>query len=132
MSFAYRKIEARILKSHKSEALAEQGGCCRYCMAPLTISQATADHRVPRSKGGLNVRANIIAACQPCNAAKGSLPVLGFTRMLKGALPPAGAPLSILMAWSRRRIWLATHRACRTIRYSAGLENNTPVGKRAA
>jgi hypothetical protein len=130
MSGKQRRFESHVLKSHKSEALQEQGGCCRYCLQPLTVKTATADHRLARAKGGANDRANIVAACEPCNKAKGSLNVLSFVSAIKR--PTAGAPVAIWMAWSRRRMWLATYRACRNIRYAVGLDNDTPVGRRAA
>jgi hypothetical protein len=42
------------------------------------IRTATPDHFVPASKGGGNGGANIVAACAPCNQAKGDrLPTLG-------------------------------------------------------
>lgn len=126
----YRKVESETLRRFKAEALTEQGGCCRYCFAPLTIRTATADHVKAKSKGGTNARKNIIAACADCNFAKASLNVLSFTRQIKQPRP--GSSFAIWMAWSRRRVWLATHRACRNIRYAAGLENNTPIGRRAA
>lgn len=124
------RFDAHVLKSHKVQALAEQDGCCRYCLEPLTIKTVTADHKLARSKGGTNARSNIVAACEPCNRAKGSLSVLSFTRAIKA--PEPGAPLAIHMAWARRRLWLAAHRACRNIRYAVGLKNDTPVGRKAA
>jgi 5-methylcytosine-specific restriction endonuclease McrA len=130
MGRAYKQVEARILRNHRTEALAEQGGCCRYCFAPLTVKTSTADHRRPRANGGTNARRNIVACCLDCNMTKGSMPVLAFTRAIKN--PPAGASFYMWMAWSRRRVWLATHRASRNIRYAVGLENNTPIGKVAA
>lgn len=124
-----RKFESHVLSAHKREALAEQGGVCRYCLAPLTHRTATADHKLARSRGGTNERRNIVAACEPCNKAKGSMAVLSFTKCIKN---PLGASLAIHLAWSRRRVWLATYRACRGISYSAGLPNDTPVGRIAA
>lgn len=130
MSGKQRRFEAHVLKGHRIEALKEQGGCCRYCFAPLTVKQSTADHKHPRKAGGTNARRNIVAACGDCNTTKGSMPVLAFTRAIKN--PPAGASFCMWMAWSRRRVWLAAHRASRNIRYAVGLDNNTPIGKVAA
>jgi hypothetical protein len=124
-----KQVEAHFLRGYKAEALTEQAGCCKYCFAPLTGSTATADHVRPRSKGGTSMRRNIVAACVECNAAKGSMPVGAFNRAIR---VPEGHGLHIWRAWSRRRIWLATHRACRNIGYSVGIENTTPVGRRAA
>lgn len=41
---------------------------CAYC---LKRKSATADHIIPRSKGGGNHIANLAATCQPCNTNKG-------------------------------------------------------------
>jgi len=129
---AHRKtkmIEADIVRRSRLEAWEKQARCCKYCFEPLTFAKSTAEHRVPKSKGGTNMRANIDAACAPCNRAKGSTSAKAFLAMLRH---PEGVPFNVLMAWSRRRIWLATHRACRNIRRSVGLDNNTPVGRKAA
>jgi 5-methylcytosine-specific restriction endonuclease McrA len=128
MGRKYAQVEARILKNHRSEALAEQGGCCKYCYAPLTVATSTADHKKARAKGGTNARGNIVAACVECNVAKGSWNILSFNKAIRN---PEGHSFQIWRAWSRRRIWLATHRACRRIRYSVGLDNDTPIGHAA-
>ena len=39
---------------------------CGYCGGPAD----SIDHVMPRSRGGLNVWENVIAACRPCNLAK--------------------------------------------------------------
>jgi 5-methylcytosine-specific restriction endonuclease McrA len=43
--------------------------CCAYCREPLGRS-ATLDHVVPKVKGGLTVRANLISCCLACNSHK--------------------------------------------------------------
>ena len=50
--------------------------CCAYCDAtgvPLTI-----DHIIPRSRGGSDRVSNLTLACEPCNTAKGAMPVENF------------------------------------------------------
>jgi len=42
--------------------------CCAYCSEPAD----TLDHVLPRFKGGLTVRENLVPACRPCNGAKGA------------------------------------------------------------
>lgn len=70
----------------RSLAFQKQVGRCYYCKLPmfegesaefcrrwkLTTRQAksflcTAEHLVPRSEGGKNSQANIVAACRQCN-----------------------------------------------------------------
>lgn len=65
----------------KTAALAEaQGGVCAYCPAVFTPDDAeldapgiwpTFDHVIPKSKNGANGINNGLAACGPCNTAKG-------------------------------------------------------------
>jgi 5-methylcytosine-specific restriction endonuclease McrA len=43
---------------------------CAYCRAPLGVREATLDHVVPKAKGGLTVKQNLVACCLQCNAAK--------------------------------------------------------------
>lgn len=42
---------------------------CWYC----GDASGTIDHNLPRSRGGTNDQRNLLPACSPCNAAKGSL-----------------------------------------------------------
>lgn len=57
----------------KREKLRKQGGRCLYCTQPLTVRQATVEHRKPIGRGGTDTACNIDAACKPCNTAKGWL-----------------------------------------------------------
>ena len=45
---------------------------CQYCNTPYTKSNLTLDHVVPISLGGKTSWNNIVAACGPCNHAKGN------------------------------------------------------------
>jgi 5-methylcytosine-specific restriction endonuclease McrA len=47
--------------------LRRDGGRCAYCSAPAD----TVDHVIPRSRGGRHDWANVVAACQQDNLAKG-------------------------------------------------------------
>ena len=44
------------------------GFCCQYCGRGEDL---TFDHVIPRSRGGRTTWENIVAACAPCNLAKG-------------------------------------------------------------
>jgi 5-methylcytosine-specific restriction endonuclease McrA len=67
---------------------------CAYCGAPVSrkvpVNQPpdlmprrfTQDHIVPRADGGSNVRENLIGACEPCNLAKGDMPLDSFVGQL--------------------------------------------------
>ena len=45
---------------------ARDGWACQYCGAPAE----NLDHVLPRSRGGLHVWENVVAACRRCNAKK--------------------------------------------------------------
>ncbi len=107
------------LKIARQDALKEQHGRCLYCHDPLRVTTATAEHRKARSKGGSDRADNIGASCQPCNSLKGSMGEKAFVKLIKS--PPPGSSLPVLLAWSRRRINVATLRACRNIARAAGL-----------
>ncbi|MEP3669701.1 MAG: HNH endonuclease, partial [Roseibium sp.] len=44
---------------------------CQYCNGQFESNDLTFDHVVPRAKGGGSNWENIVAACGPCNSAKG-------------------------------------------------------------
>lgn len=47
-----------------------RGFVCSYCMTPLTKENRTFDHVLPSSKGGVNSKSNLVAACSDCNRIK--------------------------------------------------------------
>lgn len=46
---------------------------CPYCLKEFPLSEATRDHKLPKSRGGRLDQNNIIIACKLCNNEKGSL-----------------------------------------------------------
>lgn len=46
---------------------------CTYCERAVPGSRAHIDHVIPLSRGGLHIRLNLAAACEPCNRQKGAL-----------------------------------------------------------
>lgn len=67
-------------KNRKKHRLAERdgGAHCFYCGIREKIYRLTIDHVVPRSRGGTDALANLVLACEPCNKAKGSRPLVEF------------------------------------------------------
>lgn len=120
------KIERSIIARGRAEAVEKQAHCCKYCFEPFSVSPATAEHRVPRSKGGSNLPHNIDAACSRCNSLKGSLTSGQFLKMIKRV--DGITEMEHMMAYSRRRIWLTAHRACRNIGRSVGMLVDGPLG----
>ena len=122
-----KRMERGFITRSRASASASQAHCCKYCFEPFSVSPATAEHRVPRSKGGSNLEHNIDAACKRCNTLKGSMTAGQFVKAIK---TPAGS-LEMLLAYARRRIWLKTHRASRAIGRAAGFVPVTPIGRAA-
>ena len=52
----------------KADVLQRDGHVCRYCGGEAD----SADHVFPRSRGGLTVERNLVAACRSCNSRKGA------------------------------------------------------------
>jgi 5-methylcytosine-specific restriction endonuclease McrA len=49
----------------------KQRGKCFYCKVDISLSDATLDHKLARSKGGENKLSNLVVACRFCNHEKG-------------------------------------------------------------
>ena len=71
---------------------------CAYC----GVRADTVDHVRPRSRGGLHVWTNVVAACSRCNHRKGDrlLAELGWHLPLLPVQPPA--TVAVVMGWARR------------------------------
>ena len=106
-----REIRAQIETWRLQDWLAR--GCrCAWCGKPIAAEEVTADHRVPRMKGGRHTARNIVASCEPCNVAKGSRWPKQFERMLAGNGP---VPTAVLVRRIARRIVERTDLAVRRI-----------------
>jgi 5-methylcytosine-specific restriction endonuclease McrA len=46
------------------------GFACQYCGTRLSMNTGTRDHVLPRSRGGPDTLANVVAACRSCNGRK--------------------------------------------------------------
>lgn len=99
------KLEKAFDKAEREAALRAQGGRCKYCLTPLTLKSVTVDHVIPRAKGGSNLSHNKVAACEPCNRAKGKMDVSKFLRLIHD--PKPGDPLKFRMIWFEWRLNVA-------------------------
>lgn len=53
-----QRARRRLYRKHKH---------CHWCRTPLSFWQATINHIIPLSKGGLDQDNNRVIACEPCN-----------------------------------------------------------------
>jgi len=51
----------------------EQGRRCRYCVKLTNLHDGVLDHVLPLSKGGSNLRRNLVFACRVCDKLKADL-----------------------------------------------------------
>ena len=58
-------------ESKREKILAKTGCRCAYCGWKLSDEDYTADHIIPRSRGGNNAIENLLPSCRSCNSSKG-------------------------------------------------------------
>lgn len=63
-----------VTKRLRYEILRRDNHTCRYCGATAPDVKMTIDHVVPIALGGPDDPANLVAACEPCNSGKTSVP----------------------------------------------------------
>lgn len=63
-----------VSKRLRYEVLRRDNYTCRYCGATAPDVKLTVDHVVPQALGGSDDPANLVAACEPCNNGKTSVP----------------------------------------------------------
>lgn len=88
----------------RAAVLTRDGYQCVYCSLRGTGTRAeTVDHILPRSWGGTNAHANLVAACEPCNTAKGDrLDWFGLHDLAKSTHACAPTAVRVLTDFHRR------------------------------
>lgn len=81
-----KRLEIAFKTMYREESLRQQNFKCCYCRQPLDYKSVTADHIVPRSRGGQTIKQNIIAACRDCNYWKGSMSDYEFKTRIKNPM----------------------------------------------
>lgn len=70
--------------------LAERDGDgCHYCGRKVSLKKLTLDHKLPKSRGGLDEFDNYLLSCGGCNGMKGDMSYDEFTQKIKdvGGMP---------------------------------------------
>jgi 5-methylcytosine-specific restriction endonuclease McrA len=67
------RSESGLLKRFRNAAFDRQEGLCCWCGKDVPRSRATAEHVIPRARGGRTVQENIAMACEECNLARGTV-----------------------------------------------------------
>jgi 5-methylcytosine-specific restriction endonuclease McrA len=71
--------KVRPISRRRRQVFERSGGRCHYCRSVLTLDgRWHVEHMVPRALGGGEAAANLVAACAPCNLAKGDRTALEF------------------------------------------------------
>lgn len=69
----------RPISRRRREIFERSGGACFYCNKVLTLDgNWHIEHQRPRALGGDDSLLNLVAACEPCNLAKGDRTALEF------------------------------------------------------
>ena len=69
-----RNIQKRRKRGHAKRLLrtTARNQVCAYCGVRLNSKTATADHKIPLSRGGKDRKSNTVLCCYTCNQEKGS------------------------------------------------------------
>ena len=70
-------------KTHRHTLYGKQEGVCAGCQHHFPFRNFTADHIVPRSKGGTDHLDNLQLLCNACNSTKGTIDQAAFVAKLK-------------------------------------------------
>lgn len=78
----------------RGNILARDNFQCQYCAKELTAKDATLDHVLPRSQGGITSWNNVVCSCMPCNRRKGGrTPFEARMALLKKPVKPDWLPV---------------------------------------
>ena len=76
-----KNVKRRVSGFAKEFVMVKKDAKCIYCEGKLTLSNCTAEHIVPISKGGNNTQVNLMVCCQPCNSERGNTDFWTYLRM---------------------------------------------------
>lgn len=93
----------KAIKFSRENVYARDSGKCQYCAKSVPRHEATYDHVLPRSKGGLTTWENIVICCMGCNQAKGHrTPEQAKMKLLSHPVRPKKLPeMRITISWKK-------------------------------
>lgn len=138
-----------VFRKHMLERIiAECGKNCHYCHKPTRVNyvdddpsldHATLDHVIPKSRGGSNLRENLVLACNKCNNAKSDRSYEDFIArpyripMVRSAAPAVRHPKYFVVPVAKRHFQPSfkapLDRACGDVDYG---KKKNPGGTMAA
>lgn len=66
----YRRMSGQQRKDLTDQIYQEAGGICHICQLPVRREDASLDHLIPASQGGLSTRDNLALAHRACNSSR--------------------------------------------------------------
>lgn len=92
------------LRVYRADNWRENDRSCEYCGMRLRLHEVTADHVVPRHKGGVTTKENIKPSCKPCNQAKAAMTAAAFKKAIRGPTPDHKIEIHLAhMRWKMER-----------------------------
>lgn len=86
----------KVVRFSRENVYTRDHGRCQYCDVRVPRHEATYDHVLPRSRGGLTTWTNIVIACLTCNQRKGGrTPEQAGMRLRTPPVRPKKLPESI-------------------------------------
>lgn len=70
-----REWSGRYAQELTKLCMATYGWTCHLCGKPIAVGQQSADHKIPRSKGGSDDISNLRPAHRSCNSARQDKPL---------------------------------------------------------
>ena len=125
----YDRTARHEVKFNRKNIFLRDHNHCQYCGRKCPTRDLSIDHVLPLSRGGKSVWDNVVCACLPCNARKGSrlLALSGLT-LIKTPIKPRWHPLMKLGIG--RQAWFEPFRSLLDVAYwTATLDDGAGVDR---
>lgn len=95
----------RGVRFSRENVYTRDNGRCAYCCKPVSRSDATWDHVVPRAAGGTTRWENVVIACLGCNQQKGArTPEQAGMKLRARPVKPRSSPASFRLAFGAKDV----------------------------